>query len=351
VVLLAKSALGAADQAAARSLVGSALGADALPAAGVELRAADYGFAQLKRWHDELSPRVLALPGVVLTDIDERQNRLVIGVERAELSAQIEAELRQLGVPQAAARIVESEPVHQLVTLRDFLRPLRGGQQIAFGNFLCTLGFPAIRGNVPGFVTNSHCTNVQGGVEATQYFQPLIAAANHVGVELADPVYFVGGVCPPGRRCRRSDSAFVRKDAAVATAQGIIAQTPLASINITGIYRIRNEGAPLVGLPLNKEGRTTGRTQGAVASTCVNYNVAGSTITQLCQARVNAPVGPGDSGAPVFRILNANNDVQLQGILWGGPSTGAYYIFSPIGSVQLPTELGPLTDCLAGIGC
>lgn len=32
------------------------------------------------------------------------------------------------------------------------------------------MGFPNYRGSTLGFATNSHCTNVQGGVENTSYY-------------------------------------------------------------------------------------------------------------------------------------------------------------------------------------
>lgn len=95
-------------------------------------------------------------------------------------------------------------------TLQGKNRPLLNGIQISSGGGICTLGATAVRNGVAGFVTNSHCTNVQGGVESTQFFQA--AGSDQVGVEVADPSYFTGDSCPIGRRCRYSDSAFVRRD-------------------------------------------------------------------------------------------------------------------------------------------
>ena len=113
--------------------------------------------------------------------------------------------------------------------------------------------------------------------------------------------------------------------------------------------------SPVVGETLNKVGRTTGWTRGTVSATCVNTNVAGTNITQLCQGFVNAGVAGGDSGSPVFRVTNApaSGDVRLYGILWGGNSAGTLFVFSPIGSVniQRSTELGPLTTCAPGFSC
>jgi hypothetical protein len=62
----------------------------------------------------------------------------------------------------------------------------------------------------------------------------------------------------------------------------------------------------------------------------------------------------GDSGSPVFRILNkpAANDVYLGGIHWGGD--GSIVVFSPMSGIQrstAPAELGPVTTCATGFTC
>ena len=55
----------------------------------------------------------------------------------------------------------ETKPIEPY--LRSRRRPLRGGLQINFGGFLCTLGFIAVRNGVNGYVTNSHCTQLREG--------------------------------------------------------------------------------------------------------------------------------------------------------------------------------------------
>lgn len=69
----------------------------------------------------------------------------------------------------------------------------------------------------------------------------------------------------------------------------------------------------------------------------------GSDVTQLCQAIVNAGVGGGDSGSPVF--LGSTN-VTLYGILWGGNFSGSSLVYSPLTNIQL--ELGDLATCSTG---
>lgn len=302
---------------------------------------ARYNFAQLKQWHDRLFAPVFSVPGVVLTDVDEASNRVRIGVESLEAAADVEEKLAELGIPRQAVLVEQTEPIRALATLRDYVRPLQGGLQITFSGFLCTLSFNAIRNGVPGFVTCSHCTDRQGGVESTVYYQPSTSTANQIGTETVDPNYFRGGVCPRGSRCRYSDSAFASLASGVTSTFAIEQTTGLGSITIAGSYAITGEvPAPLVGETLNKVGRTTGWSQGNVTATCVNTGVAGSNIVQLCQDFVAATVASGDSGSPVFKITGSSS-AQLYGILWGGSST--QFVFSRMANVERSGELGPLT--------
>lgn len=210
-------------------------------------------------------------------------------------------------------------------------------------------------------MTNSHCTNIQGGIEGTIYHQPTTLSLFSIGVEIIDPPYFTSldgvGACPAERRCRYSDTAFARYDAGISFNKGLIARPDgLGSLNIshtTPYFRIVEEfNFPIAGEFLHKVGRTTGWTQGLVSDTCVNANVSDTDITLLCQDLVNAGVGGGDSGSPVFGIVNspAPGDARLYGILWGGNADGTLFAFSAMGNfnVQRVTELGPLDTCAPG---
>jgi hypothetical protein len=317
---------------------------------GVEILEGQYNFLELHGWQQQMSPEVLALRGVVSTDIDETTNRLRIGItDSPGIREAVEERLSNLGVPREAVLISETEEVR--LELRNRRRPLRGGLQINFGGFLCTLGFVAVRQGVTGFVTNSHCTNTQGGVEGTVYHEPSASGTtNRIGQEIADPTYFTGGSCPAGRRCRFSDSSFARvphpSGPSVTTALGTIARPPVGSFTWNGVdtFTITAEAAPVVGQSVTKVGRTTGRTSGTVQQTCANFNVANSTITQLCQSRASFTSAGGDSGSPVFRITALPN-VTLVGIHWGSGG-----VFSPITGIQRTGELGSITTC-AGGGC
>jgi hypothetical protein len=342
----------ATGHAQVRDAVRAVLG-DALGGARVEILAGQYGFRELAAWHAR-ALGLLALPGMVSTDVDERSNRVRIGVERREVAWQVRDRLGALGVPAEAVEVVVTRPFHY-TSLTSKHRPVIGGLQIAFSQYLCTLGFEAVRAGVSGWVINSHCSGKQGGVQGTVEYQPSNTSANRIGVETVDPVYFSKSPCPGGRKCRRSDSAFVRRDAAVTTARGV-ARPALGAVawNGTDKFRIVKKSDPLVGQIVTKVGRTTGRTKGAVQFTCVTVNVSGTNITQICQSIAGYGSAGGDSGSPVFRIVNspAKNDVSLGGIHWG--SDGTIAVFSTISQIQrstAPAELGTLSVCSSGFGC
>ncbi len=334
--------------ASARGQVERALGpwlsAQGIRTASLQVRRADYDWASLERWQGRATSAALAMRGAVWVDADEARNRVTIGVERGMPAAQLRSAVARLGVPAGAVIVEEVEPVTLAATLRDRIRPVRGAVQINFPGFLCTLGFNATRSGQRSFITNSHCTNVQGGTEATPYWQPSQGPVSaQVATEVADPAYTTAGACPSGRRCRRSDSSRARYASGTTSTLGAIARTNAAnngSITITGNFNITAEGGASVGQTVHKVGRTTGWTRGSVTGTCINVNVSGSNITQLCQTLVSAGVGGGDSGSPVFRRQGSTNNVTLVGILWGGSGT-SLYVFSPISNIEM--ELGALT--------
>jgi hypothetical protein len=303
--------------------------------------------AQRAAWFNRASPEVLALPATVFADDDERVGKLVFGVENRGAIIAVRSALGRLGIPSTAYEIQVVEPIRYATTLRDVFRPTQGGIQIHFGRFLCTMGFNVSHGGGRSFITNSHCTNKQGGTEGTQYWQPLSTVdPTVIATEADDPEYFRGGPCPTGRQCRFSDASRAAYSDAVASSQGVIARTTGAnsgSITVNGAFTISSQDNTTTTFELrtvvNKIGRTSGWTQGEIVATCVNTNVFGSNITQLCQTFVSAGVAGGDSGSPVFQI-NGGRRVTLVGILWGG-SGSSLYVFSPLKQIQ--DELGAFT--------
>jgi hypothetical protein len=301
----------------------------------------------LEALHQRLLP-LFELPGVVFTDADETSGRLVVGVQDRDIEGLIRARLRVLGVDGQSVDVVQSEPIFALASLRDKATTIVGGLQIRFSQYLCSLGFPAVRGGVTGFVTASHCSDRQGVVDGTIYYQPLDQVeADLIGTETVDPPYVRGGgACPRGKKCRQSDANFSsRATGARAFTVGEIAQTAgPGSLTISGVFTITGEGEAFAGDTVDKVGRTTGWTSGAVSNECANTGVQGTSIVLICQTFVTGVgqiVAGGDSGSPVFARTGSNNNVTLLGGLWGGNQSGTLFVYSPIANIE--AELGPLT--------
>ena len=293
------------------------------------------GRPDLEAQHERMLP-LFELPGVVFTDADETRDRLVVGVvDRPGLEGLVRARLATLGVAPQLVDVVETEPIVPVDTLRDKVRPVEGGLQIRFTNYLCSLGFIAVRNGVMGYVTASHCSTTQGSVDSTQYYQPLNQNSQEfIGTEVVDPAFFRSGKCPKGRKCRYSDANF-SEGAGNVFGLGSIAQTNgvnSGSLAIVGTFGITGEGIAAVGDTAHKVGRTTGWTNGGVTNTCADTGVSGTNIVLLCQVFVQGNgtiVGSGDSGSPVFRSAGGDS-VTLLGGLWGGNDSGTMFVYSPM---------------------
>jgi hypothetical protein len=323
-----------------------------LSTAAVRVVEGRYGWQQLQRWQAAATGEALAVPGAVFVDNDETSNRVRIGVENMGAMGQVRAAVARLRIPDDALIVERADPIVQVATLQNVVdRPVRAGVQINFPGFICSVGFNATRGTQKSFITASHCTNKQGGVESTPYWQPLQSTApTQIATEVADPVYVkgAGAGCPRNRLCRFSDASRAAYVNGANQALGLIARTSAAnngSLTITGSFSIgandcgTTGGCLAVGTTVNKIGRTTGWTAGSITATCVNTGVQGSRIVQLCQTFVSAGVGGGDSGSDVFQVTGSS--VKLAGVLWGGNSGGTQFVFSPFGNVT--RELGALT--------
>ena len=322
------------------------LRAQGLPPSQLRVIPARYDWAQLERWFAQASAGVLVVPGGVFVDADEASNRVTIGVERGA-SARIRGVVARLGIPQEAVVVQETEPFRLTATLRGKVRPAVGGLQINFPGFLCTLGFNALRNGQRSFITASHCTNHQGGVEATPYYQPIQTTASvQIATEVSDPGYSHSKPgCPVGFRCRFSDASREAYASSTTSSLGKIAKTTgpnNGSVTINGSFSITAEGTASVGQVVGKVGRSSGWTTGKVTNTCVNVAVQDTDIVQLCQNIVTARSRAGDSGAPVFK---GSSNITLVGILWGANlnanGVGTLYAYSPISNIE--RELGALT--------
>jgi hypothetical protein len=335
-------------------------------AADLVVRQGAYEYAQLDAWYRQARPGVFGVAGIVTGDVDEGSNRLRFGVTGLTAVAGVQGVLSGLGIPAGAAIVQQRAPIVTVATLRDRVRPLQGGLQINFFptpagtpgvSLICTLGFSAERFGIPGYITNSHCSNVEGGEETpTSYYQNLRSggAANFIATEVDDPHWTsqLNADCPPPLACRYSDALRAEYAPGVAADAilGRIARVDEVTTTlddtlhtIAGFFTITREQAdPVQGEIANKVGRTTGWTLGPTTATCVDVLALGTSHIRLCQAFVTALVDGGDSGSPVFSRRGNQSKVTLLGILWGGSvdEENPEFAYSPMSGIE--RELGSL---------
>jgi hypothetical protein len=328
----------------AEQAISRVFGPDVTAGREVRVLQGQYSIGQLKAWYDPMYKAVLALPGVTATDLDEGNNRLWVGLEKAEAQAAVEAELDRLGIPRQVVTIeVEGPLIEEGHDLQSKFGIMEAGIQIhnANANEICTLGFNTERSGERGIVTVHHCTPRLGDGADFSVFHQNTAPGNRIGIETIDTHFFTSAQnpsCPGGRKCRLSDSAFIKLDANINFIRGAIARPFAGTIDIdhnNPKFRIISDTDPaLVGHTVNKVGKTTGWTLGMVTQTCVPQNV-NPNLTYLCMNRASYTSAGGDSGAPVFRKVDSpqSGDVKIYGIHLGVLEGTSTRVFSPIGNI------------------
>ncbi|HEU4456614.1 MAG TPA: hypothetical protein VFR81_26340 [Longimicrobium sp.] len=319
------------------------------------VKPATYDFAQLKGWADGLTP-MLSRSDVFLIDVDEKENRVMVGVQDAGAIAAVRAEGLRLGIPGQALFVKTQGRPETRATVRDRFTTTVGGIQIAFSQYVCTLGFNARRVSTGAniYVTNAHCSGTQYANDGIAIYQNTVASGNQIGNEVADRgMYACAGT---GTSCRRADAIFVSNNGTRTVGQGGIARTAWntggpGGLTVTGEYDVvgRYTGSVPVGTYLDKTGRTSGSTYGQVTNSCVTIGVL------RCQDISTVWSEGGDSGSPMYYYLGgsgaAENDVQLYGILWGGPNGDWNTTYSSRLS-GIEQDLGTLSNlCRPGYGC
>ena len=339
------------SRAPAERLLAGYLRGRGLTTAAIRVLEGRYGWHQLERWQAQASTEALAVTGAVFVDNDETSNRVLIGVENLSASGQVRAALARLRIPDEAVIVERADPIVQVATLQNVVdRPVRAGVQINFPGFLCSVGFNATSGTQKSFVTASHCTTTQGGVESTPYWQPLQSSQpTQIATEVADPVYKknIAG-CPRNKLCRYSDASRAAYINGANQALGLIAQTSGAnngSLEITGCFTITADDCSTRGGCLavgdhGEQGRPHHRLDRRRNHQHLRqYRGPGHPYRPaLPDLRVS---GSGRRGQRLGCLPDhSGSSVKLAGILWGGNSGGTQFVFSPLGNVI--SELGPL---------
>lgn len=313
----------------------------------VRIRRARFTFRQLAEWRDLAFDHVLGqIAGVYALDLNEAQNRVVFGVDQASEASvigRVHQTLQKLGVDPAALSFERSGPLvfDNLTAPPDLTSEsadlLAGGMQInvrrqgATSASVCTMGFAAIRDNVPGLVSNSHCTTQVFNPDADSVYQ--LSTARHVATAAVDPNAYQCGF----NRCRGADAAFFSATSLLPMGVGLIARTTYSNnggwnggngsvntnTNAPYWYVTAEENDNLVlGTRVEKLGSITGWTYGYIDNTCSDLWIDG--ISKMrCAYRSEYHSEGGDSGGPVFIISDqAASRVTLAGIHSGHVDAG-----------------------------
>jgi len=346
---------GAAERYLAPHLAQARMGRRAGAPRAPIFRPAAFDFAELNEWSQELHP-MLNRDDVFLIDVDEVENRVLVGVADAAAVSAVRAEAARRGIPSRALQVETQARPQERATVRDRFTTVVGGIQIAFGAYVCTAGFNAKRvsNNANVLVTNSHCTTTQNAIDGATIYQNTNAAGNAIGAEVADRGLYA---CVVGvGSCRQADAAYISHNGTRTIGQGGIARTNWATGGPGGLTTIgefdiigRYTGTLPVGSYLDKTGRTSGSTYGVVTNSCVTIG------TLRCQDISKVWSEGGDSGSPVYVYIGgagaAENDVQLHGVMWGGPGTDYTTTYSSRLS-GIEADLGALNSlCRPGYGC
>lgn len=298
-----------------------------------------------------------------MTDIDERQNRIVVGTNASHLIGKLRGDLLAAGVPADAMEVVEiGDPISETSSsisssvstagflsenLNSWLRPAPGGAEIRIlfpsgQTKACTLGFnlfPWINGS-PGaeryFITASHCFALSepniGLGDGTDVGQLL--TSQRIGFKAADTWWpYSGGnplvpdcTTPTTRKCRFADAALVRYELPASSRHGQVAFPPNASKVFDYTVSITGLGEVYQGQTVHMIGQRSGRRTGSVSSVCANFP-QGTTWTKMCQIRASYYSQDGDSGAPIVALTGTNTALAI-GIHWG--RSGSYAYFFPL---------------------
>jgi hypothetical protein len=313
--------------------------------AAMRVEPADFSFDELMG-ASTMARDLFADPTVTQIDVDEVRNRVVIGVIdeagsgrlRAAAAAKLGARASMIEVAiMAPTEVAQSHPA-------SYFRPVPGGVQIEVNStpsVFCSLGWNAyFRDDELGyngkryFITAGHCTGFEGLVTGVTAGQPTKASA--IGHEVGDPAFFNNAQnadCPGTFDCRYSDAALFEYAGTASWNHGKIwtrLQFGLNWVwgyrNILGASDMFSTPSLFIGQPISKMGRTTMMTSGSIENVCVAVRqyVSGSPTNKvlLCQAQSSYVAEGGDSGGPVFRLVNPGNPISshiqlLLGLHWG----------------------------------
>jgi hypothetical protein len=333
-----------------------------------------FNYSILADWRDQLAPAVFATPDGVSIGIDQRRNRVRLGVRTAEAIIALAAVVQKAGIPENAVAIeIRAAPVIG-ATLRDRHRPLSAGFVVYQGDFACSMGVNATNNGPVNhwFLAASHCTPVWGGFAdmSVMHQTNVSAEADRIGVETLDaPTYPPGGTCPApqGELCMKVDVAMIQYDNLATADFGYIARTNFprrstpgsitldasrsGKVVINNVEGYHGTPPPVIGSRLDKVGKSSGWTYGTLDQICETYRMQGPGEFRVlqCQNLVLSYFTGGDSGAPVFLIDPYAEWAWFYGIATAYGPDHDYYIYSPMSAIYSELSINP--DGIYFCGC
>jgi hypothetical protein len=305
--------------------------------ANARSQSAEYDFRELYDWYQELSSVVLEAHEVTFSDIDEVQNRIVLGAPDATSIEAVLQTVNRTSVPPAAVivkqvdrAVVAFAPV--VYSMQQKVRPIVGGVKMTTV-VPCTLGYNV--GHHYGgqyvdeyFATNAHCTDVFGAPTGWVGAGQVSKYTDPIGSEVADLPLFTHSTdpaCPSGRMCRYSDAALFDYNATTTFSHSLVAWPSIGSTSFSSTRQIVGGGDPIIGMTVHKIGQSSGRHSGTVTATCAkvpqyNPDQTDTGRTMLCQGQATYSVQGGDSGGAVVEVWGGG--VVQRGLNWG---VGGYF--------------------------
>ena len=207
----------------------------------------------------------------------------------------------------------------------------------------CTAGFMGYYQHfTPVMVTATHCSKDFGELDSGNYYQP--DSARTIGSEMVDDDWWS---CSSGDRtyhCVYADANIVGFSGHTPDIHSIARPdgtgTLVVNFNKPRFDVVGGVASSTVGMEIWMVGQTSGMSEGEVDSTCRHFNLSGDELVLCMDVAHHFNTDAGDSGAPVFQVVDwDDSEVLMVGVHKGKiPGFGLWptkYLFSPMSQIYL----------------
>lgn len=305
-----------------KTILGSHVGPHRLDK-GLVVLEGQYTYSELAAVKNHITPLLEKSLGMTLVGVDDKTNRVSVGIETADMEEKIRTEISQLGIEEDVVYI-EVTGKFELSSHTQKYRPMIGGILLAYHNGTdvigCSLGIAADHGTHDRVIaTAGHC-RYDSDPDGTNYYQNSYSS-DYIGNGIS-------GTNPSG--ARYSDTVLI--DPTVTNTKGAV-HTHSGTITLSG-----KQYTQLPEDSVTKSGQTTHDTSGEILAVC--QNVSHETYgTLYCQTLTDYNSDLGDSGSTVYGWDSESESYKWFGIHWGGNDD--YAAYSPIWNIEV--DQGTLT--------